>query len=559
MKKHYQAHPFRLPVRFWHYGGPQFAVLTAVALLRVTVAILIFVQMRSAAAALEQTGQVGSASLMILPTAALALVLIRLQERRIAERISQRYVNRLRKQLLRRLMRASLRVVQARPVGAMSARLGGDLALLRRWISMGLSRLLVNGLLVAGLLVTTAWINWRLAAAVTVMLLLITTAVLLLGRALQRSVKLVRSTRIRMNATLVERISQLAGIRAMGQERREIKRVQRLGTRLEKQTVAQGGLLGTLRGIGDASGVLLIVAVLAAYTLSSNGAATSLADVVAMVSMALFLSGPIRELGRVQEYYRGAVVSLEKIEEYLHLPRIIPSTKRSVNTLPASGRVEFKNVVLEPALNGFSAVAEPGARIALLGANGSGKSTLIKLAAGLIKPERGQVRVHGVRATQLSSASRAETIGIVGQEYGLLRGSLGRNIRYRHARTDQEELDQVLEFCQLEKLLGSMRGGLNARVNERASNLSSGERGRITIARALLHSPSLLLLDEPEANLDSAGLDIINTLLESYPGTILMATHANSLARACDQIWPLHGVTPGAQEGTREPANKVAN
>lgn len=467
----------------------------------------------------------------------LLILSLRILERRLSEGVSQSYINRVRSSLLNRLFRASVRTVQGQPVGARAARLGGDLNSLKRWVSLGLVRLMVNGVMLMVVMSAIATQSISVAINLSGTMLILLGLSWVLGGPLRNSIKATRSSKIRLQSLLVERLAQLSSIRACGQESREKKRIQRLGRKLEKQMIYQGSLLGSLKGLSEATAIILMIVGLISIQFSHQ--LWSGGEVAALIGLIGFVVSPVRELARVHEYYRGAEVSLAKIEQQFSLPRIVVSRRRLRDELPVKGSLKFENVTLTPMIHGFSGEVKPGQKVSLVGHNGSGKSTLLQLASGLQSPQKGRVLMQGVRAVRLTALARSRHIGMAGPELGLIRGSLRKNLAYRHPDASDAELYELLKELHLSALLKKLPKGLDSSLSEFAANLSSGEKSRIILARAVLRQPDVLLLDEPEANLDHKGREVLTRLIKQYPGSILMVTHCPSLSDLCDLQWDL--------------------
>ena len=529
--------PFRLPANFWKQNRRHVGMLVLNGAIRASCVAAVYFSIRRAVDGLQNPDTSISGTLLLISSLAVVLLLTRMHERHTAEKMSQHYLNRLRRRLLSRLMRASVRDVSAFPAGGLAARLGGDLSSLRRWLSLGLSRLLVNTILLTTCIGLIAGISITAGAVTGLIFVVLAIVSLLLGEHLRVVMKSVRSTRIRMQSLLVERLGETAMIRIMGQERREIGRINKLGKSLEKKAAKQGLMLGGLRGLGEAGGIILIVGAFSAfhYALGSFQAA----DAAAVISLILFMSAPVRELGRVQEYYRGAAISLAKLTELMNMPRIVRGPSRYIHEQRDPGTVEFRRVSCAPAIRNFSARVAKGERVAIVGRNGTGKSTLLQLATGLLKPDSGKVRLGGVDPRRLSPAARAMMLGACGEGFGLLRGSLDYNVSYRRPAVSRHRIAQSLERFELDRLAEKFRQSPGKRISQGASNVSSGERARISLARATLDSPMILMLDEPESNLDAQGLELLGDLLSSWPHTILLITHQPSLIGLCDQVWDL--------------------
>jgi len=529
--------PFRLPANFWRHSRQDISLLLLNGLVRTLAVTGVFFSVRHAVGSLQQAQPPATGALSVLLLMAAVLLCARLHERYTAEKMSQNYINRLRRRLLARLMRVSIRDVNSIPSGSLAARLGGDLSALRRWLSLGISRLVVNSILLltcVGIITGISPIAGLIAALV---ITLLTLASLKTGEHLRVVLKAVRSTRIRIQSLLVERIGETAMIRVMGQEGREIRKINKLGWKLEREASTQGFLLGGLRGLGEAGGILLIISVFSVFRFS--GEVTTAADAAAVISLVMFMTSPIRELGRVQEYYRGAAISLHKLGELFNMHRIARGASRYARSRPEPGVIEFRHVYCAPAIRNFSGRVAAGERVAVIGQNGSGKSTLLQLAVGLLKPDSGSVRLGGINPRRLSPTDRSECMGVTGSGFGLLRGSLEYNLAYRRPATPVSKLHEAAGMFELQALIESIGTGQSGRIQQGARNISSGEQSRIGLVRATLGRPEVLILDEPESNLDLDGLRLLHGLLESWSGTVFLITHKRSLIKLCGMVWDM--------------------
>jgi len=530
--------PLKPPVRFWQHNRQALRQLVFVSLIRAVAVAGVFYIVRQVMHLVQEQGRVSAAGLLMIISLAALIVGLRRLERMIAERLGQRHINRIRRVVLKRLYRASVREINRFSIGALASRLGSDLTLLRRWFSLGLSRLISNGILILVSVLLIAWIEPRATLVIGLALLLSVGFSAWLGSLLQNTMKRTRRARIRLAAALLERLQQMPVIRALGQESRELKRIDRLGRKLEKEVTQTGAILGAMRGVGEASAVVLMVAVFIAW--QWFGQDLTPADVAALFSLVLFLATPVRELGRVQEYYRGASLSLSKLRELTAIPRVVRGSSRQSKKLRSPGAIDLKDVHFGSAIHGFSAHARPGEKVALIGSNGSGKSTLIHLILGLIKPDSGQVLLHGEDPLRLHPQAKGLNTGAFGPDLGLLRTSVRRNIDYRLGDSSEEELLQLVDYCDLGALVSKLPKGLDSLISDQSGNVSSGEQARIALARAINGQPAILLLDEPESHLDSKGLQVVHHLLKTYPGTIIVSTHSPELVHLCDQTWSMN-------------------
>ncbi len=463
---------------------------------------------------------------------------LRMRERIDAESLGQDYVCAVRVALFNRLTALAPRVIQRRSHGSTLLRFTGDLAALRQWVSLGLARLVVAGVTTAGALLALAIINRVLALTVAIVLATGAAISLVVGKRMQHAVREARRRRSHLAANAAEKIASMAVVQLFGQGRRE--RLARQSQRLKAAMVARAAIMGRLRAVTEATtaiaagGALIVGAGEVASGQATAGA------VVAAMSVVALLVPPLRDLGRVHEYWHGARVSREKVKQLL-ATQTLTVPRQTVRPLPAggAGELEFRDVSINGALQNFSAVAGPRKLIAIVGPNGAGKSTLIALAAHLIDPDEGEVRVDGVDIATLRLRTLRRMVGMVSPDLPLLRGTIEKNLRYRCPHAPAQEIARATELCGIDSLIDELPQHAATRLTQGATNLSLGQRQRISLARAIVGNPRLLLLDEADANLDPAARLALERVLSAFSGTVLLVTHRpDQLARA-DVVWYL--------------------
>jgi ABC-type multidrug transport system fused ATPase/permease subunit len=203
--------------------------------------------------------------------------------------------------------------------------------------------------------------------------------------------------------------------------------------------------------------------------------------------------------------------------------------------------LELDGVGLTDVLTGVTLRAGPGQIVAIVGANGAGKSTLVALAARLVDPDRGRVLLDGQDLRSCNLASVRAAMGIAGPDLPLLSGTVERNVLYRQPSASEQEIARVSALCGLHGLVDELPGGWYAQVGEGGTRLSAGQRARLTVARAVLGHPSVLMLDEAESHLDRAAAEIVDRVLADYRGTALVVTHRREIVERADVVWCLDG------------------
>jgi ATP-binding cassette, subfamily B, bacterial len=260
-----------------------------------------------------------------------------------------------------------------------------------------------------------------------------------------------------------------------------------------------------------------------------------------------FIFGPLQELGNIINIYRETEASLNNLQDILNIP---PEAK-PVQPVPLGDlhSMEFEHVSFQhrtakrPALSDVSFNLKRGETIAFVGPSGAGKTTLVKLLVGLYQPDTGVVRYNGIEADQIDPDELRSQIGFVTQDTQLFSGTIRENLLFvRPDATDQECLD-VLHRAAADSLLSRADKGLDTLIGEGGVKVSGGEKQRLSIARALLRNPRLLVFDEATSSLDSiTEEEITRTIREvgqrAYVITILIA-HRLSTVMHAERIYVL--------------------
>ncbi len=478
-------------------------------------------------------------ALAILISAAGLLGLLRARERIEAEALGQSYAHAVRMRLYDRLGSMPIRELQARSRGGHLLRFVGDLSALRQWISLGLTRLGVALIMAGVALAILTVINPLMALSVSVVIGTGILGAFAMGHELHQATREARRCRALLAADINERISLMAVVQVFSQVRRERRRLLRKSRNLRDAMLARAAVIGRLRGITQALTSMAVALILAAGAFEVSAGRASPGAVVAALSVLGVLTPALRDLSRVYEYWHAYRVAMDRIRQYLGSGADVAPDQELPPLRPGPGGIELRDAAHGETLTNIRATAAAGSLVAIVGANGAGKSTLLSLIAGQLKTDRGAILIDGQDVQQYSRASVQAAIGVVGPDLPLMRGSILRNLRYRCTGATDLELQEVLERCGIADFLESLPEGLMTRVVEGGLNLSSGQRQKISLARALLGRPVILLLDEADADLDSRSLADLKRILKSHQGTVLMVSHRLEQILIADQIWHL--------------------
>jgi ATP-binding cassette subfamily B protein len=283
---------------------------------------------------------------------------------------------------------------------------------------------------------------------------------------------------------------------------------------------------------------------------------------LAITALLARLYGPLTALSNVRIDVMTALVSFERIFEVLDLAPMVQDRPAAKDLVGKDFAVEFKNVsfaypkaeeislsslesVAKPetvesgvVLNGLTFTAKSGTMTALVGPSGAGKTTISALVPRLYDVTSGSIEVGGSDIRELTMKSLRENIGVVMQDAHLFHDTIGENLRYAKPDATEAEMQAACESAQIWSLVSSLPNGFDTMVGERGHRLSGGEKQRLAIARLLLKSPQVVILDEATAHLDSENEALVHAALSAAlkGRTSLVIAHRLSTVRDADQI-----------------------
>ncbi len=273
----------------------------------------------------------------------------------------------------------------------------------------------------------------------------------------------------------------------------------------------------------------------------------TLGQMVTMQFYSFFIFGPLQEIGNIILSYREAEASLANLKKLFATPvEKAPDAPRkmgAVETLDFNLVCFQHNTALRPALQNVSFGVKRGETIAFVGPSGSGKTTLVKLLVGLYTPKDGQVLFNGIPGTEINLEELRAQLGFVTQDTQLFSGTIRENLLFVNPEATEEELIGALEGAACQSILQRAEGGLQTKIGEGGLKLSGGERQRLSIARALLRNPRLMIFDEATSALDSITEEAISQTIRSITGqrehiTVMIAHRLSTILHA-DRIYVL--------------------
>ena len=509
-------------------------------------------------------GDAGTVVRLALIVAALALLGagLALLERWCSAQVGEGLIHRLRCQLFDHVSRMPLAFFTRSNTGRLVSRVVADVAGAQQAFTSTFSQALSNAATLVLVVASMLLLSWQLTLAALVLLPVFMLPAKLVAQRMGRLARLRMEHQAQLTETMTERftVSGALLVKLFGDERRE----SRLFDEQARQLARDGVNMAMVTRV-FLSALSLVGALAVALFYGLGGSAViagqlSLGTLTAMVALLARLYGPLMQLTNLRVDLMTAMVSFERVFEVLDLQPAITDAPDAVD-VPSPAGIVFDDVWFSypagqevslaslkpdaaeegrgtPVIRGVSFRAEPGQTIALVGPSGAGKTTLTHLLARLYDVDSGSVQVGGVDVRQLRQASLHGTVGYVTQDAHLFHDSIRANLLYAKPEASEEELWQVLEAAQIAALVKSLPQGLDTLVGERGYRLSGGERQRLAIARLLLKSPPVIVLDEATAHLDAASEHLVQRALDvaRQGRTAVVVAHRLSTVRAADQI-----------------------
>ncbi len=414
----------------------------------------------------------------------------------------------LRTELYSHLQFLSLGYFDRRKIGAIVARVTQDTSSLEHALIDMVPYVAVQVLTLIGICAVLFWMNWQL----TVLVLVPAPAVVVLSRAFGR--RLMRlwhrffHYRQRLNAGVNDSLSGIRVIKAFAQERKEAGRFSEHSREVFEATYLAERTWATLFPI------LWFVTSLGAIIVWYVGGKQVISGLVtpgtlmAFVTYLTMLYGPLQFLSRISDWLARSLTSAQQVFEVLDTQ---PDVREAADAVPMpriEGRVELRNVTFgydkhKPVVKDVSLDVAPGEMIGLVGHSGAGKSTAINLICRLYDVNEGQLLIDGVDIRRIHQQDLRRRIGVVLQDTFLFNGTILENIAYAKPEAGLEEVMIAAKAANAHDFIVSKPDGYDSVVGERGQMLSGGERQRIAIARAILHDPRILILDEATSSVDA--------------------------------------------------------
>jgi ATP-binding cassette subfamily B protein len=456
--------------------------------------------------------------------------------------IGQAVVIGLRRDLFDHLTNLSLRYFSQQKAGWIIARLTSDVDAVSDVLSQGMPTLVSNVILLPAAVIALLIADWRLGLIAFVVL----PPALILSRWFQRvshSANVEQRNRIAaVTAQIAESVAGMAVVQAFNRERRFQAEFDALNEANRAQSTYVQKIFSVFFPSIEFLGVIAMGTVLAVGSRFYGDGTLTIGTLITAIYLLQLVFQPLQELSDIYGQLQSAGAAMVKIAAILDEEPEIQNRPEAKRLPRLEGDLDIDSVVFaygkEPVLRGVGFHMAPGACFALVGESGHGKSTLARLIGRHYDPDEGAVRVDGHDLRDVNLRSYRRQLGVVLQDPFLFSGTIATNIRFAKPDATDEEVQEAAAAVGVDRVAARLSGGLDHEVREGGAGLSAGERQLISIARALLADPRILVLDEATSNIDRPTEVLIERALDRllHGRTSIIIAHRLSTVRRADEI-----------------------
>ncbi len=444
-----------------------------------------------------------------------------------------------------RLQRFPMRFFDTNPVGRIVSRVTTDVDVLTEMFSAGAMTIALDAIKLVGIVAFMLWMNWQLAVASLLLLPVMVFAIDYFRRMARRTYREIRERIARINGYLQESISGMSVVQLSAREDRAYEEFRGLNSDHRDSNHLSNKLEAALFAIVEAVSTVSIAAMLLRGAQLHQAGLIELGTVVAFIQYIQQFFVPIRDFSAKYAVMQSSMTAAERIFALLDLD-VEPTPAEPRVPAVVRGEIVFDHVWFayrgeDWVLRDMSFRIPAGERVAIVGATGSGKTTLIKLLDRLYEVQRGRILVDGVDVRDWEPSALRRRIAVVLQDVFLFSGPVIDNVTMGHPDIARERVEAAVRHVNAAAFIHRL-GGLDAHVRERGSNLSGGQRQLLAFARALVHEPAVLVLDEATSSVDPETEWLVQDALEKLMAgrTSLVIAHRLSTIENADRILVMH-------------------
>lgn len=465
----------------------------------------------------------------------------------ILQKTGQNIILQMRKDLYRHIQSLGSRYFDITPVGKLVTRVTNDVEALNEMYSGILVQLFRNIVKIVGLAGVMLVLDVRLAAISFVLMPLVIGLTVLCQKIARNIYRLYRTRLTDINTFLSEHLSGMKIIQIFGRQERKFEEFHDKNTKLYKAFYREMLMYAVFRPL------IYILSILSLMIVLWFGSRNVFDEIISVGTLYIFSNyirsffDPIQELAEQFSTLQSSIASAEKIFTVMDEDEFIPEVENPKQPDKITGKIEFDHVWFaydgeNYVLKDVSFVINPGEKVAFVGATGAGKSSILNLIGRYYDIQKGHIYIDGIDIRQLSKKQLRSAIGQMQQDVFIFEGDVAYNIRLNDDDITDAQVKAAAEYVNASHFIEKLPQGYHEPVTERGATFSAGERQLLSFARTLAHNPSILVMDEATANIDTETEILIQEALEKLMDgrTPIMVAHRLSTIQHADCIMVMH-------------------
>ena len=457
--------------------------------------------------------------------------------------ISAKITYQLRKEISEKLNRLPLKYLDNVTHGEVLSRVTNDVDTINQTLNQSLSQIITSVTRVVGVLIMMLSINVLMTL---IGLAMVPLAMILIRFVVGKSQGYYRSQQEylgHINGHVEEMYGGHIVLKAFNGEQASIARFEELNNTLHESAwrsqFLTAGIMPSMRLLSNLG--YIAVAMLGGSLVIQGK--LNVGEIQAFIQYLRSFQDPLLQIANITNILQQTAAASERVFEFLNEPEQAPDTENPVYLDHVEGAVEFKNVRFgydpnNPVINDFSVEVKPGQQVAIVGPTGAGKTTLVKLLMRFYDIDSGEILVDGVNIQDFTRADLRSKFAMVLQDTWLFNGTIRENIRYGRQDATDEEVERAADLAYADHFTRTLPGGYDMVLNEDASNVSAGQKQLLTIARAVLADPPILILDEATSSVDTRTEVLIQKAMDKLMKgrTSFVIAHRLSTIKNADRI-----------------------
>ena len=463
--------------------------------------------------------------------------------------VTQKVTYRLREEISLKINRLPLNYYDKQTHGEVLSRITNDVDTMSQSLTQSIQMIFTSLITIIGILYMMITISWQMTLMAVVIVPLSAIVAMSVVRNGQKYFIQQQKTLGEVNGHIEEMYGGHIVMKAFNGEERSISTFNKMNEELYSSAWKSQFISGLMQPITSLIGNIGYVGccVLGGYLSLHNGLA--IGDIQAFIQYVRSFNQPITQTAQIMNVLQSTAAAAERVFEFLEEPEQTPDKADSINIIDENGnsilkgQVTFENVVFgytpeKTIIHNFNAYIKPGAQVAIVGPTGAGKTTIVKLLMRFYETNSGNIFIDGINTKDIARGQLRNSFGMVLQDAWLFSGTIMDNIRYGKLNATDEEVMHAADQAYVDHFIRTLENGYQTVINEESTNISQGQKQLLTIARAFLSDPKILILDEATSSVDTRTEILIQKGMENLMKgkTSFIIAHRLSTIKNADMI-----------------------